>query len=45
MIGRELRTGGFFSRTELYADGATGLYTGYIYIANARLVLDVLDEL
>ena len=45
VLDRELHTGGFFSRTELYGDSATGLNTDYIYTANARLVLDVLGDL
>jgi len=45
VLDRELHTGGFFSRTELYGDSATGLNTDYIYTANARMVLDVLGDL
>ena len=45
VFGRELHTGGFFSRTELFGDAATGLSTGYVYTANGRLVLDFLGKL
>jgi len=44
VFGRELHTGGFFSRTEIFGDAANGLRTDYVYTANARLVLDFLGE-
>ena len=45
VFGRELHTGGFFSRTELYGDAAEGMNTGYLYTANGRLTLDFLGKL
>jgi hypothetical protein len=45
IFGCELHTGGFFSRTELFGNAASGLNTGYVYTANARLVLDFLGKL
>ncbi len=43
--GHEVRTGGFFSRTDLYGDISDGLQTDYIYEAHGRIVLDFLDQL
>jgi hypothetical protein len=45
VFGRELHTGGFFSRTELFGDAAKGMATDYLYTADARLVLDFLGKL
>jgi hypothetical protein len=45
VFGRELHTGGFFSRTEVFGGAADGLNTGYVYTANGRLVLDFLGKL
>ena len=45
VLGHELHTGGFLSRTEVFGDAATGLNTEYVYTANARLVLDFLGKL
>ena len=45
ILGHELHTGGFFSRTEVFGDAAQGLNTEYVYTANARLVLDFLGRL
>ncbi len=45
LFGHELRTGGYFSRTELYGDLENGLDTSYIYEAHGRLVLDFLNQL
>jgi hypothetical protein len=45
VLGHELHTGGFFSRTELFGDAATGLNTDYVYTVNGRLVLDFLGKL
>ena len=45
ILGHELHTGGFFSRTEVFGDAAHGLNTDYIYTANGRLVLDFLGKL
>lgn len=41
MLGRELHTGGFFSRTELFGNAAQGLDADHFYTANGRLVLDL----
>jgi hypothetical protein len=41
MFGRELHTGGFFSRTELFGNAAQGLNADHFYTANGRLVLDL----
>ena len=43
--GHELRTGGFFSRTELYGDVKDGLNANYINEAHGRVVLDFLGKL
>ena len=45
VFGRELHSGGFFSRTELFGGAAKGLNTDYLYTADARLVLDFLGKL
>jgi len=45
LFGHELRTGGYFSRTELYDGLEQGLNTDYYYEAHGRLVLDFLDQL
>jgi Solitary outer membrane autotransporter beta-barrel domain len=45
LFGHELRTGGYFSRTDLYGDLQDGLNTSYVYEIHGRLVLDFLDEL
>lgn len=45
VLGRELHTGGFFSRTDLFGGAASGLNTDYIYTANGRLVLAILGKL
>jgi len=44
MLGGELHTGGFASRTELFGNAASGLNTHYLYTANGRLVLDLLGK-
>jgi hypothetical protein len=44
LFGRELHTGGFFSRTELFGDAAHGLNTHYLYTADGRLVLSFLGK-
>jgi len=44
LYGHELRTGGFFSRTELYGDLKEGLNTDHLYEVHARLVLDFLNQ-
>ena len=43
--GHELRTGGFFSRTELYDGIRDGLNSEYLYEVHPRIVLDFLGEL
>ena len=45
LFGHELRSGGFFSRTELYDGIRDGLNTDYVYEGHGRLVLDFLGEL
>jgi len=40
-----MRTGGFFSRTELYGDLEHGLNTDHVYEIHGRLVLDFLSQL
>jgi hypothetical protein len=43
--GHELRTGGYFARTELYDSLSKGLNTDHIYEVHGRIVLDFLGEL
>jgi hypothetical protein len=45
LLGRELHTGGFFNRTELFGDISDGLRENHLYTANGRLVLDFLGKL
>jgi hypothetical protein len=45
LYGHELRTGGYFSRTQLYGDIKNGLNTGYLNEVHGRLVLDFLTQL
>ncbi len=45
LFGHELRTGGFFGRTELYGDLKDGLNTDHLYEVHGRLVLDFLNQL
>ncbi len=45
LFGHELRSGGYFSRTELYDGLRDGLSTEYLYQAHGRIVLDFLDQL
>ena len=44
VLGQELRTGGFISRTELSGGIADGLKSSHIQTANARLVADLLGK-
>jgi hypothetical protein len=44
LFGHELRTGGFFSRTELYDGIRDGLNSEYLYEVHPRLVLDFLGD-
>lgn len=44
LFGHELRTGGFFSRTDLYGDLKTGLNTDHVNEIHGRLVLDFLGQ-
>ena len=43
--GHELRTGGYFSRTEFYGDIQNGLNLNHLYEIHGRLVLDYLNQL
>jgi hypothetical protein len=45
LFGHELRTGGYFSRTDLYGDIKAGLNTDYLNEVHGRLVLDFLKQL
>jgi hypothetical protein len=45
LYGHELRTGGYFSRTELYGDLESGLDAQHINELHTRLVLDFLNQL
>jgi len=45
VFDRELHTGGFFSRTELFGGVADGLNENHVYTLNGRLVLDYLGKL
>jgi len=44
LYGHELRTGGYFSRTELFGDLKDGLDTEHVYEIHGRLVLDFLNQ-
>ena len=44
LFGRELHSGGFFARTELFGGAADGLHENHIYTVNGRFVLDVLGQ-
>jgi hypothetical protein len=44
LYGHELRTGGYFSRTDLFGDLKDGLGTQHLYEAHGRLVLDFLNQ-
>jgi hypothetical protein len=44
LFDRELHTGGFFSRTELFGGAADGLNADHIYTVNGRLVMDMLGH-
>jgi len=44
LYGHELRTGGYFSRTELFDDIKAGLNNGHLYEVHGRLVLDFLNQ-
>lgn len=45
VYGHELRTGGYFSRSEFFGDLNTGLNTDHMYEAHGRVVLDFLGQL
>ena len=45
LFGRELHTGGYFSRTDFYGDMEDGLGTDYVYEVHGRFVLDYLGKL
>jgi hypothetical protein len=44
LYGHELRTGGYFSRTELFGDLKTGLDVGHVNEIHGRVVLDFLNQ-
>lgn len=44
MYGHELRTGGYFSRTELFGDLKAGLDVQHVNELHARLVMDFLNQ-
>jgi hypothetical protein len=44
LFDRELHTGGFFSRTELFGNAAEGLNENHIYTINGRFVMDLLGK-
>jgi hypothetical protein len=43
--GHELRTGGYFSRTEFYGDIKNGMNLDHLYEIHGRIVLDYLNQL
>lgn len=45
LFGKELRTGGYFSRTEFFDHLQSGLGTDHLYEIHGRLVLDFLSQL
>ncbi len=45
IYNHELRTGGYFSRSDFYGDLETGLNTEHMYEAHGRVVLDFLGQL
>lgn len=45
LFGRELHTGGFLARTELFGGAAEGLNETHIYTVNGRFVMDLLEKL
>ena len=45
LFGHELRTGGYFERSDLFGNAREGLNTNYINEIHGRLVLDYLNEL
>ena len=44
VLGRELRTGGFVARTELFGGIAAGLNSDHFYTVNGRFVMDLLGK-
>lgn len=44
ILGRELRSGGYFSRAELFGDIEEALRTSHIHTINGRLVVDLTDR-
>jgi hypothetical protein len=44
LFGRELRTGGFFARTELFGNVARGLNEDHVYTLNGRFVMDLVGK-
>jgi hypothetical protein len=45
LFDRELHTGGFISRTEMFGGVAEGLNEDHVYMVNGRLVLDLMGKL
>jgi len=45
IFNHELRTGGYFSRSDFYGDLNTGLNTEHLYEVHGRVVLDFLGQL
>ena len=45
IYNHELRTGGYFSRSDFYGDLDTGLNTEHVYEVHGRVVLDFLGQL
>jgi hypothetical protein len=44
VFGRELHTGGFLARTELFGGAAEGLNADHLYTVNGRFVVDLLGK-
>ena len=44
VFGRELHTGGFFARSELFGGVADGLNADHVHTVNGRFVVDLIDK-
>ena len=44
VFGRELHTGGFFARSELFGGAADGLNADHVHTVNGRFVVDLIDK-